>query len=145
MSLGSRIRKARKSRGLTQIELSEKSGIAVNSLRRYEADARQPQLSTLRRIAEALEVPVTQLMGCYEDFSVDLLARVLKTPGTKALEEKIANSAVNALGKLHMQDKEHEDQLDRVITAFSQLNNDGQKVAVERVEELTEIPKYKKE
>lgn len=33
----------------------------------------------------------------------------------------------------------------RLIAAFEKLNEDGQKVAVERVEELAEIPKYKKE
>lgn len=31
-----------------------------------------------------------------------------------------------------------------LLTAFDQLNDEGQQKAVERVEELTEIPKYKK-
>ena len=31
-----------------------------------------------------------------------------------------------------------------LIGAFSKLNTDGQSVAVERVEELTEIPKYQR-
>ena len=35
--------------------------------------------------------------------------------------------------------------IESLIAAFSQLNNEGQAKAVERVEELTEIPKYKKE
>lgn len=34
---------------------------------------------------------------------------------------------------------------ERLFTAFNQLNDEGQQKAVERVEELTEIPKYKKE
>lgn len=32
-----------------------------------------------------------------------------------------------------------------ILTAFDQLNDEGQSKAVERVEELTEIPKYKKD
>ncbi len=32
-----------------------------------------------------------------------------------------------------------------LLTAFDQLNDEGQTKAIERVEELTEIPKYKKE
>ena len=33
---------------------------------------------------------------------------------------------------------------ERLIEAFSELNKEGQKVAVERVKELTQIPKYQK-
>ena len=33
----------------------------------------------------------------------------------------------------------------RLLAVFDQLNDEGQQKAVERVEELTEIPKYKKE
>ena len=33
----------------------------------------------------------------------------------------------------------------KLVAAFSLLNEEGQQKAVERVEELTEIPKYQKE
>lgn len=34
---------------------------------------------------------------------------------------------------------------DRIRAAFDMLNEEGQKKAVERIEELTEVPKYRKE
>lgn len=32
----------------------------------------------------------------------------------------------------------------RLLATFNQLNDEGQRVAIERVEELTELPKYQK-
>ena len=52
----------------------------------------------------------------------------------------------NAWGSLFAKNKSNYSELEmRLLTAFSQLNPDGQNKAIERVEELTEIPKYKKE
>lgn len=62
MSIGRRIRAARKAAKLTQIELSESAGIAVNSLRRYEAGQRSPTLGIVEKLAQALKVPILQLL-----------------------------------------------------------------------------------
>jgi len=44
---GDSLRKARKMANLTQVEAAKRLGIAVNSLRLYEADRRLPSISTL--------------------------------------------------------------------------------------------------
>ncbi|SCJ78687.1 HTH-type transcriptional regulator immR [Anaerotruncus sp. 2789STDY5834896] len=138
MSLGSRIRKARKSRGLTQIELSEKSGIAVNSLRRYEADARQPQLSTLQRIAEALDVDPFGLLWADFDRTVANIADAIE--GAK----DSSSTSIQALAEEGIAQGEEAKRL-ILLDAYEKLNSEGKTTAIERVEELTEIPKYKKE
>lgn len=56
MRIGECIKNARKANGKTQIELAKSSGIAVNSLRLYEANKREPSLKQLRKIAQALEL-----------------------------------------------------------------------------------------
>lgn len=61
MDIATNVRNARKEKGLSQVEVSQKAGIAVNSLRLYEAGKRQPNLETLQRIAEALGVEVWAL------------------------------------------------------------------------------------
>ena len=40
---------------------------------------------------------------------------------------------------------EEENMSNALISAFQKLNVDGQQKAIERVQELSEIPKYKKE
>ena len=56
MSLGSRIKKARKSKGLTQLQLSEIIDIKRASITQYETDVIMPTVSTLKNIADACGV-----------------------------------------------------------------------------------------
>lgn len=65
------IRTYRTERNYTQIELAKKAGIAVNTLRLYEGGKRQPSMKQLRRLADALNISVTQLMDTEEDMSAD--------------------------------------------------------------------------
>lgn len=62
MNTGANIRNIRKEKGLSQVEVSQKAGIAVNSLRLYEADKRHPNLETLEKIADALGVSVMEFL-----------------------------------------------------------------------------------
>lgn len=58
MSIGTRIIQARNQKNISQRELSERSGIASSYLSRIENRRLQPRPKTLRRIAEALGVPL---------------------------------------------------------------------------------------
>jgi transcriptional regulator with XRE-family HTH domain len=61
MSIGTRIIQARNLRNMSQRELSERSGIASSYLSRIENRRLEPRPKTLRRIAEALGVPLSEL------------------------------------------------------------------------------------
>jgi transcriptional regulator with XRE-family HTH domain len=61
-NLGKNLRETRKRLGLTQEELSERSGVQAGEISRIESDKRDPQVSTLERLAIALEVPAGQLL-----------------------------------------------------------------------------------
>lgn len=53
----SRITLARKRRGLTLAELSERAGVSLQSLSNYETARTSPRQPTIRRIADALDFP----------------------------------------------------------------------------------------
>lgn len=136
MTVGDRIRQARKERNMTQAALGEKCGMADSAIRRYESGRGNPTLSTLNRIAEALGVSSFDLMDdrtqkAFET-GIDLMLD-FDYPEWRVISEMLAqdNYAFSAEEKA-------------LIKVFSKLNSDGQIKAVERVEELTEIPKYKK-
>lgn len=61
MSIGTRIIQIRNQKNLTQSLVSQKSGIAASYLSRVENRRLEPGPKTLRRIALALGVPVSQL------------------------------------------------------------------------------------
>lgn len=63
-SLGERLGKLRRRRGLTQEQLAAASGVGVPTIRKIERDAQSTaRLATLHRLARALEVPTTALLA----------------------------------------------------------------------------------
>lgn len=61
MSVGDRIRAARKKAGMTQAELASKLGLPWQSISQWERDARNPKIEALEKIAMALQVNVDEL------------------------------------------------------------------------------------
>ena len=59
MTVGEKIRLARRSRGLTQKEVADKCGMADSAIRKYESGKVIPKVKTLLRIAEALDCDPT--------------------------------------------------------------------------------------
>ena len=57
------LRRARESKLLTQRELAAQSGIAQTTIARLESQQRPAQLSTVRKLAAALGVEPSDLMG----------------------------------------------------------------------------------
>ncbi|MBW2731654.1 MAG: helix-turn-helix domain-containing protein [Deltaproteobacteria bacterium] len=61
--VGKKIRKLRKQAGFTQRDVALRSGLTVSYLSRLENDRITPSVKTLRRVADALEVPISLLFG----------------------------------------------------------------------------------
>ena len=61
--LSKRIRAFRKLKGLTQHQLAELSGLSITVIGEVERGNRVVQRQALEHIAEALQVPVQELLG----------------------------------------------------------------------------------
>lgn len=61
MSIGTRILQARTQKNITQTELSKRTGLHSSYLSRIENRKLEPRPTTLRRIADALGVPLSEL------------------------------------------------------------------------------------
>lgn len=85
MNIGKAIKLCRIQRGLSQAELSEKSGLSISYLSLLERDKRDPSFSTIDTIAKSLQVPMVILtfMGSSQN---DLL------PLSAELKEKLSYS-----------------------------------------------------
>jgi len=133
MTTGQLIKAARKKAGLTQKELGKKLGIAYQTLAQWENDLRKPKIETLERIAAALGVNSIEL-----------------TPTGKALlmaKEQHIRAYINDDVPLPPIFSDHPTQGDlrreSLLALYDHLlNEEGKKVAVKRVQELTEIPRY---
>lgn len=62
-TIGERLRNTRKAKNLTQMQLAQSAGVAVNSIRLYEGDKREPTIKALQKLADVLGVSEAWLMG----------------------------------------------------------------------------------
>jgi len=63
-----RLRAAREHRGLSQSELSKRSGLQASAISHFETKQRKPSFDNLRRLADALDVTTDYLIGRVDDF-----------------------------------------------------------------------------
>lgn len=80
MTIGESIRSWRKERGLTQKALGEKLGVSQATVGQYETNPNPPKIDTLSKIADALGVPLTLLIGAG-----------VSTPWDVALDQKLSH------------------------------------------------------
>ena len=60
--VGENIKRIRNERGFTQKELSKKIGTTQQNLAQYENGKRNPKIETIYKIADALEVDISELL-----------------------------------------------------------------------------------
>ena len=89
MTLGERIRKARKGK-YTQAELADILGIHEMTLRRWELGERSPDADVLPKLSEALGISISELMGENNDSELNeenlsnLSLRKISSPTTRS-------------------------------------------------------------
>ena len=59
-TIGENLRRIRKELRMGQVELGDRSGVAQQTISGIENDYREPHASTLRKLAEVLDVPLTE-------------------------------------------------------------------------------------
>lgn len=169
MDIGTLIREARRMNGFTQIDLANRVSISVNSLRLYEANKRAPSFETLVQIADATGCYATDFVDygswdfikgemnragvTFEDvcdemgMPLDVLNKLLSSATDSLVSQKVKHVAT-------LMYKEVKKKTNRGFTtpkekqakaAFDKLNDKGQSVAIERIEELAKISEYCKE
>ena len=84
MTTGMLIREARLRAGLTQIELAQRSDKDRAQLARWERDAVQPSLETLRELIRACGLELTFGLANYDDSYDEWILKALElTPGER--------------------------------------------------------------
>jgi transcriptional regulator with XRE-family HTH domain len=61
--IGQQLKNARTRRLLTQEELAEKADVSAATVVNIERDNQEPQFRTIRKLAKALDVDPTELLG----------------------------------------------------------------------------------
>ena len=61
--IGEKLKATRTRRLLTQDELAERAGVSQSTIANIERDNAEPQFRTIRKLAKALDVDPTELVG----------------------------------------------------------------------------------
>jgi len=67
LELGKHIRQIRKDKGLSVAEIAYKADIDSQNLRKYELGKQEMKISMLSRIAESLDISISELMNIFEN------------------------------------------------------------------------------
>ncbi len=127
MTMGERIKYLRESIGMTQDELGEKIGVQKSAIVKYEkGKVENIKRSAIKTMAEIFNVSPCYLMGFDED-----------EDEIKTISKQVALLQV-------VQDQWGKDSV-KMLELFTGLNPDGQKKALNQLEDLSEIPKYRKD
>lgn len=79
MSLGENIKTERKKKRIKQSELAHELAVTVRTIQNYESGNRQPNIETIKKISDFLEVPLDELLNDEStSFSSKLIAAILR-------------------------------------------------------------------
>lgn len=73
LSIGREVRSCRRKRGMTLMELARVAGLSLGMMSKIENGIISASLSTLQALSQALNVPLTSLLGRFEDCQREVL------------------------------------------------------------------------
>lgn len=160
-----RLKELRKSKGLSQKQLAEKTGISVHTINSYESGRRDPNTKNLQILQDFFQVSQGFLLGDLksDDFFkdqevIDLnLDTVLTQISILKQNMKISESYQNRVATLFLlkslnyinnemlcrtTNTLNEKDINSLFNALKLLNDKGLKEAIKRIQELTYITTY---
>lgn len=171
MSIGGNIRQIRKDKKLTQKELGEKlEGISQQQIGQWENGNKIPKLETIRKIADALDVHLSDLIDDWNNLSKDEILSDLGENTAHELSMKMFEKLQSIEGENGMLDEDLFEKefdsimeitlkagsaneallnakikqcMDIMLTLILKLSDTGRKEALKRVSELTKLSEYR--
>jgi len=169
MTTGKQIRNARRRAGLTQKELGEKLNVSQSAIGQFENENSNPNLKTIRKIADALNIPISELVDDWGQFSQEEMLSdwgeaivdetvqkvfselecIENSDGTlnDELFEKNYNSIIALTQNASSASKtffkaQIEKYTKEMSLLLAKLNDTGKEEALKRVSELTRLSEY---
>lgn len=101
-TIGQQLRNLRKSQRRTQQSVADKAGITRATLSNYEIDRRQPDLKTLRKLAQCFNVGLDYFGVIPADEVLELLARAKEVFESDEISVERKREIHDALIKLYL-------------------------------------------
>lgn len=139
-------------KGATPTQVARDNGLTQQTVSHWKTRGSTPKAETVQRLADYFGVSVNYLLGLESErviipgrlkiVEIDDPESGLFRYDIEAADEEALNYAYQILGRAGVSAQTHSPQA-LVLAAMEKLNHDGQQKAVDRVQELTEIPRYR--
>ena len=166
---GEKIKALRKEKGLSQRQLGEKMGVKQQTIAQYEKATDQPKLSTVRKIAEALDVSISELVSDWRKYTpeeisadidrdtvyksshrlIEVLESIEKEDGV--LDQDLLKKNLPTIMEITKESGTLSAAFENAQTVkyskemaelLKMLNDSGKEEAIKRVRELTQLAEY---
>ena len=123
MTTGERLKLRRKEIGFSAEKVADQLGVSPATIYRYEkGDIEKVPVDSLAELAKILQTTPAYLMGW---------------------ESQADQAEINdLLAQIQASEEKEQSRIAEMIQDFKKINDDGKAKAIERVHELTEIPRY---
>ena len=132
MTIGERIRAARRRANLSQKELADKLGVSASMIGQYENDLRNPKLSTLQKISEVLGVHWTCFVDIFTAEAFD--SGISDGISIGVDQEKSRHILASALWEQYRRANELSDTEMELIRKFRLLDDRGKSAVLNALE-----------
>lgn len=139
-------------KGATPTQVARDNGLTQQTVSHWKTRGSTPKAETVQKLADYFGVSVNYLLGLESErviipgrlkiVEIDDPESGLFRYDIEAADEEALNYAYQILGRAGVSAQTHSPQA-LVLAAMEKLNHDGQQKAVDRVQELTEIPRYR--
>lgn len=139
MTFGEKVKMLREEQGLSQSELANKMNITQQAIAKYEKTIDTPKLATVRKIATALDVALSELVDNWSLFSPEEYKEEMSDFGN-GFYGKEAPPEVQEKFKKRLFSRKAQ-----MSHKMDLLSDAGQDMALGLVELVTKIPEYQKD
>lgn len=144
MTFGEKVKELREQKGFSQRELGERLHVTQQTIAQYEKKTESPKLSTIQKIADALEVGIYELSTDFSSFKEQIIQESAPLSAAKR-HGYMDNELIRELEKNHiLRELDITEDKQALLFEYNKLNHLGRQEAIKRVSELTEISKYVK-
>ncbi|MCC8101443.1 MAG: helix-turn-helix domain-containing protein [Clostridiales bacterium] len=147
MSTGERIKKARKTAGLTQKQLAAKLGTSQQNIAQYESGKRNPKQETLREIADILNVSIEDLKDTIvwpqEIYFWYKKALEDQQRQNQLATEKVINDTIEEWTQIYSEVMEKK--YGSLLTLYDSLNDAGKEYAIRLLQTVSDYPLFQKQ
>ncbi|MEA4804795.1 helix-turn-helix transcriptional regulator [Acetobacterium wieringae] len=148
IQIGSKIKKLRKEKNISQKKMAELLGLAHSTYSNYENDLREPNLDVLKKVCKILGVKLNDLLGVDEVLNDADEALLKWDAASKQYDAGVIDRDAYFAVSDEMKEKINKamsiDSTTLIDHYLNKLNDDGKAQAADLLELLTKIPEYKK-